>query len=309
MHCAVRLMCCCAHGAALFKTTCCEQYACTLCIVEYLHSQQVGLAPDESAIVEKLPNVKCPYCATPVRFQKVRLTPGYSGLLRVTPGHRAPICTADYRVCCASYRRRCSLNARCRLPRAQQVLSSEAPRRYEDSPAVVRKLAARVPGGTYPSGQEPSPLKVGDTYEDMKRKMVPFEGANGPMSESDLALPTRSGSDNPLESSLPRALEMSFRRMPPLPESPDTPGHAGPGSPRSALSGGTPLQSPIAAVDSNAAEGAEAGSIPFGINSADESSLLAATPEHRGGPPSDTSLTPMSPNAVVPPSPAPIPNP
>eukprot|EP01051_Picozoa_sp_SAG22_P031794 SAG22_NODE_13064_length_420_cov_0.931464_1_plen_116_part_01 len=90
---------------ALFKTTCCEQYACTTCIVEYLQSQDVLCEGNVAAVVEQLPNVKCPYCATPVQFK--------------------------------------------------EVLQSEAPRRYEDSPAVVRKLAARVPGGTYPSGQEP----------------------------------------------------------------------------------------------------------------------------------------------------------
>ena len=65
-------------GAALYKTTCCEQYACTRCILEYLHSQSVAIeAGDEGidSVVEKLPNVKCPYCAMPVQFQKVRPAP------------------------------------------------------------------------------------------------------------------------------------------------------------------------------------------------------------------------------------------
>ena len=59
-------------GAALFKTTCCEQYACTMCILEYLHSQDIPVVASEAALVEKLPSVKCPYCATPVQFQKAR---------------------------------------------------------------------------------------------------------------------------------------------------------------------------------------------------------------------------------------------
>ena len=49
--------------------------------------------------------------------------------------------------------------------------ASELARNYEDSPAVAQKLASRVPK------QEPgapSPLKSGDTYEDMKRKMTFF---------------------------------------------------------------------------------------------------------------------------------------
>jgi hypothetical protein len=48
-----------------------------------------------------------------------------------------------------------------------QVLESEAPRRYQDSPAVVKQLQMR-PGNTHPSLDQPSPLKVGDTFEDMQ---------------------------------------------------------------------------------------------------------------------------------------------
>ena len=55
----------------------------------------------------------------------------------------------------------------CTKPPVQFLLvaASELARNYEDSPAVAQKLASRIPDK---APGAPSPLKTGDTYEDMK---------------------------------------------------------------------------------------------------------------------------------------------
>ena len=123
----------------------------------------------------------------------------------------------------------------------EQVHASELARNYEDSPAVAQKLASRVPK------QEPgapSPLKSGDTYEDMKRKMTFF-----PDGDSTAETPDKGGATNPGAAASARmdvsggdlrsALESSLR-MPPVPESPgqtsrsgSTPTSSAPASPGS----------------------------------------------------------------------------
>ena len=120
-----------------------------------------------------------------------------------------------------------------------EVSSSELARNYEDSPAVAQKLASRIPAQ---APGAPSPLKTGDSYQDMKRKMTFFD-------ETKAVTPVKAGATNPgavasaaLDSSssgnIRTALETSLRSMPTVPESPGQSSSIGsstpPGTPASA---------------------------------------------------------------------------
>ena len=132
-----------------------------------------------------------------------------------------------------------------------EVAASELARNYEDSPAVAQKLASRVPDK---APGAPSPLKTGDSYEDMKRKMTFFD-------ETGTATPEKSGATNPVAvasagldtsggGNIRTALETSLRSMPTVPESP---GQASVGSatpPSTPASPGSATASPAPFVSS-----------------------------------------------------------
>lgn len=69
----------------------------------------------------------------------------------------------------------------CTKPPVQflQVSATELARNYEDSPAVAQKLASRIPDK---APGAPSPLKTGDTYDDMKVHSDPGRPAFTPRS-------------------------------------------------------------------------------------------------------------------------------
>ncbi len=148
-----------------------------------------------------------------------------------------------------------------------EVSSMELARNYEDSPAVAQKLASRIPDK---APGAPSPLKTGDSYEDMKRKMTFFD-------ESNVATPDKTGATNPgavasagLDSSgggnIRTALETSLRSMPTVPESPGQASSIGsttppgtPSSPGSAAGSPAPYMSQLDRMEEGGqAESAEA---------------------------------------------------
>lgn len=118
---------------------------------------------------------------------------------------------------------------------------------------MAQKLAARVPDK---APGAPSPLKTGDSYEDMKRKMTFFDEANA-------ATPDKTGATNPgavasagLDTSggatIRTALETSLRSMPTVPESPGQTSSVGsatppstPASPGSAAASPAPYMSQL----------------------------------------------------------------
>ena len=104
---------------------------------------------------------------------------------------------------------------------------------------LASRISAQAPGA-------PSPLKTGDSYEDMKRKMTFFDETKG-------VAPVKAGATNPgavasaaLDSSgggnIRTALETSLRSMPTVPESPGRASSIGsttpPGTPASPGSAG-----------------------------------------------------------------------
>eukprot|EP01043_Picozoa_sp_COSAG02_P055549 COSAG02_NODE_6456_length_3560_cov_41.391794_5_plen_358_part_00 len=148
-----------------------------------------------------------------------------------------------------------------------EVSSMELARNYEDSPAVAQKLASRIPDK---APGAPSPLKTGDSYEDMKRKMTFFDESNG-------TTPEKTGATNPvavasvgLDSSggatIRTALETSLRSMPTVPESPGQASSIGsatppgtPSSPGSAAASPAPYVSQLDMMEEGGqAESAEA---------------------------------------------------
>lgn len=188
---------------------------------------------------------------------------------------------------------------------------SELPRRYEDSPAVAAKLASRVrpvaPGA-------PSPLKTGDTFEDMKRKMTFFDEGKDtsgtPRSQANSSnnsihnssAGSVSGHNSSLDSSgnssagavdVRAQLEQSFKNLPTLPESPFSANEGSPSrpeeggeedprtgvdAPHSPLPGSVNQDDNSAAADGDGVEGGDL-SCPVGLAVA----LEVAAAKHNAG--------------------------
>jgi len=100
--------------------------------------------------------------------------------------------------------------------RASRISSSEEARRYDDSPALHDKSAARHLEGTPCPARaarpgDPSPLKIGDTYESMMRKMLTYD-------QCGISLTAGAGGEEPHAASPSAGPDADTHAPPPLPE-------------------------------------------------------------------------------------------
>ena len=156
---------------------CCQQHICAYCLFDFLQTKQsppavatgggeISSAPEEVQRSDPvLPRgVACPHCASVGHGQQLRLLdrkvsraePDRSPHSRLT---RAPHCRRQV------------------APKADPWRAQEEARSYLDSPGTAADLTRRTSSGDQPTH---SPLKVGDDFQTMARKMLPFSvGAPG----------------------------------------------------------------------------------------------------------------------------------
>ena len=146
---------CMEHFAGIFKSTCCGNYTCLGCTVEYLSGKgiQAATAADILANVGALRGVPCPHCFTngfcPTIVQSEDVVRDYKGTVPGSGNGGNSNLTVS--------------------PRSSN----------NSNGGIAFQGAARAM----------TPLKVGDTFEDLKRKMIPFGGLKA-------AAPTADGQKN-----------------------------------------------------------------------------------------------------------------